>query len=334
MNDLRLNEFLGSDMLLGSNDSKIIAGWFEFLYISKVNENVYKIGKTNTLRRRDTELKTSDIIYSWNIPRPLDVETLIKQILKHSLWAEGVGEGATEMFKIPLYPMILVSRLAILCIFVSRNYIIDIPPEIRTRLNPFVLGLRYNQIKFLSNLYPSIAGKEQAPYEAGTYVKVRWDGKIYYAIIVRYVPDTPGGSPGYVVNWEGDYETNTTVPADWVTSVGNRILDIEKTCYDLGIPSTYKPPIPLGKQVKAPEAKPKPVVPRGGLKPTRAGRKRNAPVRYNPDVANAQAREALMRLPIDKLKEKLEEKNIGYTEEDDQSALIEKILRNQLQFKF
>ena len=45
MNDLRLNEFLGSDMLLGSNDSKIIAGWFEFLYISKVNENVYKIGK-------------------------------------------------------------------------------------------------------------------------------------------------------------------------------------------------------------------------------------------------------------------------------------------------
>ena len=129
------------------------------------------------------------------------------------------------------------------------------------------MGLRYNQIKFLSNLYPSIAGKEQAPYEAGTYVKVRWsDGEIYYAIIVEYNSTTPGGSPGYVVNWEGNYETNTTVPADWVTSVGNRILDIEKTCYDLGIPSTYKPPIPLGKQVKAPEAKPKPVVPREELK--------------------------------------------------------------------
>jgi hypothetical protein len=326
MNDLRLNEFLDSDMLLGSNDSKIIAGWFEFLYISKVNENVYKIGKTNTLRRRDTELKTSDIIYSWNIPRPLDVETLIKQILKHSLWAEAGGEGATEMYKIPLYPMILVSRLAILCIFVSRNYIIDIPPEIRTRLNPFVLGLRYNQIKFLSNLYPSIAGKEQAPYEAGTYVKVRWeDGKIYYAIIVEYNSTTPGGSPGYVVNWEGNYENNTTVPADWVTSVGNRILDIEKTCYDLGIPSTYKP-----QQVKAPEAKPKPVVPREELKSTRAGRKRTALVRYNPDVANAQARDALMRLPIHKLKEK----KIVYTEEDDKSALIEMILMNQLQFKF
>lgn len=328
MNDLRLNEFLGSDMLLGSNDSKIIAGWFEFLYISKVNENVYKIGKTNTLRRRDTELKTSDIIYSWNIPRPLDVETLIKQILKHSLWAEAVGEGATEMFKIPLYPMILVSRLAILCIFVSRNYIIDIPPEIRTRLNPFVLGLRYNQIKFLSNLYPSIAGKEQAPYEAGTYVKVRWDGEIYYAIIVRYVSDTPGGSPGYMVNWEGDYENNTTVPADWVTSVGNRILDIEKTCYDLGIPSTYKPP----KQVKAPEAKPKPVVPREELNTTRAGRKRKKPQKLDP--AKAIERDKLRQRTEEDLRKILEEKKIEYTEEEDKSALIEKILTNQLQFKF
>lgn len=330
MNELKLNEFLSSDMLLGSNDSKIIAGWFEFLYISKVNEKVYKIGKTNTLRRRDTELKTSDIIYSWNIPRPLDVETLIKQILKHSLWDEAQGEGATEMFKIPLYPMILVSRLAILCIFVSRNYIIDIPPEIRTRLNPFVLGLRYNQIKFLSTLYPSIAGKEQAPYEAGTYVKVRWgDGEIYYAIIVEYISKTPGGSPGYKVNWEGNYETNTTVPADWVTSVGNRILDIEKTCYDLGIPSTYKPPI-----VKAPQAKPKLVVPQETekLKPTRGGRTRRKPEKLDP--AKGIKRDKLRNRTEEELRKTLDEKNIYYTEEEDKSALIEKILNNQLQLKF
>jgi len=266
MDDLTLNSLLTSPMLLGfpADSSETVREWYEYVYIAKVKstEGVYKIGKTNNLRRREGELSSevsveepSVIVYAWNIPRPLAVETLVKNILRTNLWKDIApgAKGASEMFKIPFYPMILVVRLAVLCIFIEKSYIVD-DSRLRRRLQPYIGGLRFNQIRWNKKLYPDTVGAVTTPYEPGTYVVVdypedaynvgtgseKYNGKTFYGVVVKYIPSTQSRA-AYMIKWEPTEEeyfvNNSKAPAKWTRAVssGQRILDIERVCNEFGI---------------------------------------------------------------------------------------------------
>ena len=264
MEDLTVQDLLSSDIMKGfvADSSKIIREWYEYIYIAKVKsvEGVYKIGKTNSLKRRDLELASevtkiepASIIYAWNIPRPLAVETLVKGILRTNLWRNAPENtpGASEMFKIPLYAMVLVVRLSILCVFVEKGYINQNVTRLRRRLQPYMQGLRFNQIRYKKKLYPprTLSIRNQ-PYPLGTYVIVdfpldaykkgtegeAYNGKSYSGIIVKV------GDGWYMVDWESTNEmvfsTNSKAPFAWTRSIdsGQRILDIESVCTKFNIP--------------------------------------------------------------------------------------------------
>lgn len=264
MEDLTVQDLLSSDMMKGfvADSSKIIREWYEYIYIAKVKsaEGVYKIGKTNSLKRRDLELASevtkiepASIIYAWNIPRPLAVETLVKSILRTNLWRNAPENtpGASEMFKIPLYVMVLVVRLSLLCVFVEKGYINQNVTRLRRRLQPYIQGLRFNQIRYKKQLYPPrVPSIRNQPYPMGTYVIVdfpldaykkgtegeAYNGKSYTGIIVEV------GDGYYMVDWESTNETvfltNSKAPFAWTRSIdsGQRILDIESVCSEFNIP--------------------------------------------------------------------------------------------------
>jgi hypothetical protein len=264
MEELTVQDLLSSDMMRGfvADSSKIIREWYEYIYIAKVKsvEGVYKIGKTNSLKRRDLELASevtkiepASIIYAWNVPRPLAIETLVKGILRTNLWREAPENtpGASEMFKIPLYAMVLVVRLSLLCVFVEKGYINENVTMLRRRLQPYIQGLRFNQIRYKKELYPSrVPSIRNQPYSLGTYVIVdfpldaynkgtegeAYNGKSYTGIIVKV------GEDYYMVDWESTNEmaflTNSKAPFTWTRSIdsGQRILDIESVCSKFNIP--------------------------------------------------------------------------------------------------
>ena len=264
MEDLTVQDLLSSDIMKGfvADSSKIIREWYEYIYIAKVKstEGVYKIGKTNSLKRRDLELASeitkvqpASIIYAWNIPRPLAVETLVKGILRTNLWREAPPntQGASEMFKIPLYVMVLVVRLSLLCVFVEKGYINQNVTRLRRRLQPYIQGLRFNQIRYKKQLYPPrVPSIRNQPYPLGTYVIVdfpldaynkgtqgeSYNGKSYTGIIVEV------GDGFYMVDWESTNEinflNNSKAPFEWTRSIdsGQRILDIESVCARFNIP--------------------------------------------------------------------------------------------------
>jgi hypothetical protein len=264
MEELTVQGLLSSDMMRGfvADSSKIIREWYEYIYIAKVKsvEGVYKIGKTNSLKRRDLELASevtkiepASIIYAWNVPRPLAIETLVKGILRTNLWREAPENtpGASEMFQIPLYAMVLVVRLSLLCVFVEKGYINENVTKLRRRLQPYMQGLRFNQIRYKTKLYPSrVPSIRNQPYSLGTYVIVEfpldaykkgtegeaYNGKSYTGIIVKV------GGDYYMVDWESTNEmvflTNSKAPFAWTRSIdsGQRILDIESVCTKFNIP--------------------------------------------------------------------------------------------------
>ena len=264
MEDLTVQDLLSSDIMKGfvADSSKIIREWYEYIYIARVKsvDGVYKIGKTNSLKRRDLELASevtkiepASIIYAWNIPRPLAVETLVKSILRTNLWRNAPENtpGASEMFKIPLYVMVLVVRLSLLCVFVDKGYINENVTRLRRRLQPYMQGLRFNQIRYKKQLYPprTLSIRNQ-PYPLGTYVIVdfpldaykkgtegeAYNGKSYTGIIVKV------GDGWYMVDWESTNEmvflNNSKAPFAWTRSIdsGQRILDIESVCTKFNIP--------------------------------------------------------------------------------------------------
>lgn len=267
MDDLDLTSLLSSPMLLGvpADSVTIIREWYEFVYIARIKstEDVYKIGKTNNLRRRESELSSqvsveepSEIIYAWNIPRPLAVETLVKNMLRTNLWKdiEPGAKGASEMFKIPLYVMILIVRLSVLCVFVEKSYIDD-DSRLRRRLQPYISGLRFNQIRWNKKLYPDVVAEVSVPYAPGTFVVVyypedafkegtdgeKYNGKTFYGVVVNYVDATRRLEAYYMINWEPSEDeffiNNSKAPAKWTRALssGNRILDIEAVCNKFGI---------------------------------------------------------------------------------------------------
>ena len=279
MEELTVQGLLSSDIMKGfvADSSKIIREWYEYIYIAKVKsvEGVYKIGKTNSLKRRDLELASevtkiepASIIYAWNIPRPLAVETLVKGILRTNLWRNAPENtpGASEMFQIPLYAMVLVVRLSILCVFVDKGYINQNVTRLRRRLQPYMQGLRFNQIRYKTELYPPRAPSiRNQPYSLGTYVIVEfplnaykkgtegeaYNGKSYTGIIVKV------GDGYYMVDWESTNEmvflTNSKAPFAWTRSIdsGQRILDIEGVCTKFNIPGIiYSVEYSVGDQIQ------------------------------------------------------------------------------------
>ena len=105
--------------------------WYSWLYLASFDslkrKNQIKVGITNNLNRRESELENMHILWAWSMPTSQLIEKDIKQILHEFIQPrtkEKAEDGYTEIIhNIPLEPLILLVRIIILYAYMKNNFI-------------------------------------------------------------------------------------------------------------------------------------------------------------------------------------------------------------------
>ncbi len=154
-----VEQFLQSKLFLGTpvqgKNTQKSKPWYNFLYVADLRDAV-KIGITVDISRRNEEINKNDamIKYMWNMPTNMEVEAFVKVILANFTKKYTNQKYRTEIFYLPITPFILFVRIAILYIFLKKQYIpIGDNQRLLDTLDAYLNRARLQQIKYNGYIY-------------------------------------------------------------------------------------------------------------------------------------------------------------------------------------
>jgi len=157
--NLPYSEFIGNNMFLGTKSYPTIKNkrWDGIMYLSKFQDDKYKIGYTYHLRDRiKTLMKGTDtreasrIVWIWASPAASLFEYHVKDILQMFIDRKSSKEGKTEIIHgIEFEPLVLTIRLIILHVMLKYSYLRANKPNIQNILSSYFEGDYITAVKYI-----------------------------------------------------------------------------------------------------------------------------------------------------------------------------------------
>lgn len=247
-------KFIDNKMFLGTKSYPTIKNkrWDGIMYLSKFQDDKYKIGYTYHLRDRiKTLMKGTDtreasrIVWIWASPAASLFEYHVKDILQMFIDRKSSKEGKTEIIHgIPFEPLVLTIRLIILHVMLKYSYLGANKPKIQNSLSSYFEGDYITAVKYDNNVYYHV--KESA--HEYTF-KTNPTDKKYDSTKQKFEVQSIEARKGdkYLIKWKG-FDEMTMEPRsvlledipdmirDFEMKDVQNVFDIEKVYKELELP--------------------------------------------------------------------------------------------------